>query len=86
VWSSLEGPIRIYLSRSDEIFLRKVGDVGESHRPILEALVSNDPERLRAALSAHTEESRALVPLVADGGAAGTEAARAEQRASEGQK
>jgi DNA-binding GntR family transcriptional regulator len=84
VWSSLEGPIRIYLSRSDEIFLREVGDVGESHRPILEALVGNDPERLRAALSAHTEESRALVPLVADGGAAGAEAARAEERASEG--
>lgn len=79
VWSSLEGPIRIYLSRSDEIFFREVGDVGESHRPILDALVADDPERLSAALSAHTEESRALVHLVADGGAAST-----EQRASEG--
>jgi DNA-binding GntR family transcriptional regulator len=79
VWSSLEGPIRIYLSRSDEIFLREVGDVGESHQPILEALLADDPERLRAALSAHIEESRALVPLVADGGAASS-----KQRASEG--
>jgi DNA-binding GntR family transcriptional regulator len=81
VWSSLEGPIRMYLSRSDEIFLREVGDVGESHRPILEALVADDPEGLRAALSAHTDESRALVPLVAEGTAAST-----KQRASEGLK
>jgi DNA-binding GntR family transcriptional regulator len=78
VWSSLEGPIRMYLSRSDEIFFREVGDVGESHRPILEALAANDPERLRAALSAHTEESRAIVLVAADDGAAST------RRASEG--
>jgi DNA-binding GntR family transcriptional regulator len=84
VWASVEGPIRMYLSRSDEIFLREVGDVGESHRPILEALLARDPARLRAALSAHVQESRARVPLIADGEGEGTrnktQARRREQR------
>jgi DNA-binding GntR family transcriptional regulator len=76
VWSSLEGPIWMYLSRGDEIYFREVGDVGESHRPILEALVADDPDRLRAALSAHTEESRALVLQASDRGTASSEQPR----------
>jgi DNA-binding GntR family transcriptional regulator len=58
VWRSLVGQIRIHLSFSDPVFLREFGDVGESHRGILEALEARDARRLRKALKAHVEETR----------------------------
>jgi DNA-binding GntR family transcriptional regulator len=68
VWRSLARQIRIHLSFSDPVFLREFGDVGESHRPILEALGRRDPVGLRTALRAHVDESRlALRRLLSDG-------------------
>lgn len=58
VWRSLAGQIRIQLSFGDPVFLREFGDVGESHRGILEALAARDARALRKALHAHVEESR----------------------------
>ncbi len=58
VWRSLAGQIRIHLSFSDPVFLREFGDVGESHRPILEALTQRTPTQLRTALRGHVDESR----------------------------
>jgi hypothetical protein len=37
-WRTLAGRLRMSLAVSNVIFLREVGDVAESHRPILEAL------------------------------------------------
>jgi DNA-binding GntR family transcriptional regulator len=58
VWRLLAHQIRIHLSFSDPVFLREFGDVGESHRGILDALADRDPDTLKTALLAHVEETR----------------------------
>ncbi len=61
VWHSLAGQLRMSLALSDEIFLHEVGDVGESHRPIMESLQVGDASRLRKALREHVDQSRAIL-------------------------
>jgi DNA-binding FadR family transcriptional regulator len=56
------------LALSNVIFLREVGDVAESHRPILEALQMRSPLQLDKALAAHVEESRSILRRLLESG------------------
>ena len=78
VWRSLAGQIRIHLSFSDPVFLREFGDVGESHRPILEALTQRTPTQLRTALRGHVDESRVALRRLLSGQGDGPRAAAQE--------
>ena len=78
VWRSLAGQIRIHLSFSDPVFLREFGDVGESHRPILEALTQRAPTQLRTALRGHVDESRVALRRLLSGQGDGPRAAAQE--------
>jgi DNA-binding GntR family transcriptional regulator len=60
-WRILAGRLRMSLAVSNVVFLRKVGDVAETHRPIMEALQARDAQQLDTALAAHIEESRAIL-------------------------
>jgi DNA-binding GntR family transcriptional regulator len=60
-WRTLAGRLRMSLAVSNVIFLREVGDVAESHRPILEALQTRNALQLDLALAAHIEESRSIL-------------------------
>ena len=61
VWRTLAGRLRMSLAVSNVVFLREVGDVAESHRPILEALQTRNPLQLDMAVAAHVEESRSIL-------------------------
>jgi len=66
VWHSLAGQLRMSVALSDEIYLYEVGDVGESHRPILESLQARDVAGLRGAIREHVGQSRAILRRLLD--------------------
>ncbi|MDP9257862.1 MAG: hypothetical protein M3Q31_15085, partial [Actinomycetota bacterium] len=60
-WRTIAGRLRMSLAVSNVIFLREVGDVAETHRPIMEALRARSAAQLDTALAAHIEESRSIL-------------------------
>jgi DNA-binding GntR family transcriptional regulator len=66
VWRMLAGRLRMSLALSNVIYLREVGDVAETHRPVMEALEARDAAQLDTALTAHIEESRTILRRLLD--------------------
>ena len=60
-WRTLAGRLRMSLAVSNVIYLREVGDVAETHRPVLEALQTRNALQVDLALAAHIEESRSIL-------------------------
>jgi DNA-binding GntR family transcriptional regulator len=60
-WRTIAGRLRMSLAVSNVVFLREVGDVAETHAPIMEALRARSAQELDAALAAHIEESRSIL-------------------------
>lgn len=60
-WRTIAGRLRMSLAVSNVVFLREVGDVAETHGPIMEALRARSAQLLDAALAAHIEESRSIL-------------------------